>query len=140
MDCSLSHTVDKIKASAQKLMEEDIVHHQAIMNLAMQLGNASTTKDDMRKAYQDCNDNPQTNTNRLTSLIDLFGDENAIRIIPSPAGIPQAIKLCKTIETREGGHECVMSTQEYVRKIIRMRVRMIILRVAHSLAGSISKC
>ncbi|GKC91756.1 hypothetical protein Tco_1152405 [Tanacetum coccineum] len=57
-------------------------------------------------------------TNRATSPIHPFGGENAVRIIPGPAGILQAAKLRKTTEIREGGHECVMPTHEYVRKII----------------------
>ncbi|GJV47464.1 hypothetical protein Tco_1437676 [Tanacetum coccineum] len=41
-----------------------------------------------------------------------------IRIIPGPAGIVQMAKLCKLVDTREGGEESVMSTQEYIRKVI----------------------
>nr|GFA53110.1 hypothetical protein [Tanacetum cinerariifolium] len=39
-------------------------------------------------------------------------------IIHVPASILQAAKLRKTAEIREGGHDCEMPTQEYVRKII----------------------
>ncbi|GJX56972.1 hypothetical protein Tco_0286869 [Tanacetum coccineum] len=47
-----------------------------------------------------------------------FGDEqNAVRIIPGPAGILQLAQLRKTSEIREGGHNGEMLTQEYVRKI-----------------------
>ncbi|GKF29156.1 hypothetical protein Tco_0095498, partial [Tanacetum coccineum] len=47
-----------------------------------------------------------------------FGDEqNAVRIIPGPVGILQVAQLRKTAEIREGGHNCEMLTQEYVRKI-----------------------
>nr|GEV08869.1 UBN2 domain-containing protein [Tanacetum cinerariifolium] len=60
----------------------------------------------------------QPNTNRATSPIHPFGGKNAVRIIPGLAGIFQAAKLYKKAEIREGGHECVMPTQEYVRKII----------------------
>ncbi|GKA77917.1 hypothetical protein Tco_0784454, partial [Tanacetum coccineum] len=41
-----------------------------------------------------------------------------IRIIPGPAGIVQTTKLCKLVDTREGGEESVMSIQEYIRKVI----------------------
>ncbi|GJT85845.1 hypothetical protein Tco_1067562 [Tanacetum coccineum] len=41
-----------------------------------------------------------------------------IRIIPGPAGIVQTDKLRKIAHTREGGEESVMSTQEYIRKVI----------------------
>ncbi|GKD34741.1 hypothetical protein Tco_1250250 [Tanacetum coccineum] len=46
-----------------------------------------------------------------------FGGENAVRIMPGLAGILQAAKLRKTTKIREGGHNCEMPTQEYVRKI-----------------------
>ncbi|GJS87023.1 hypothetical protein Tco_0769659 [Tanacetum coccineum] len=41
-----------------------------------------------------------------------------IRIIPGPAGIVQTAKLRKLVDTLEGGEESVMSTQEYIRKVI----------------------
>ncbi|GJY12929.1 hypothetical protein Tco_0382238 [Tanacetum coccineum] len=41
-----------------------------------------------------------------------------IRIIPGLAGIVQTDKLCKLVDTREGGEESVMSTKEYIRKVI----------------------
>ncbi|GKA47918.1 transposase, MuDR, MULE transposase domain protein [Tanacetum coccineum] len=46
-----------------------------------------------------------------------IGGDNAVRIIPGPAGILQLAQLRKTTEIREGGHNCEMLTQEYVRKI-----------------------
>ncbi|GJV78424.1 hypothetical protein Tco_1510008 [Tanacetum coccineum] len=42
-----------------------------------------------------------------------------IRIIPSLAGIVQTAKLHKLVDTRKGGEESVMSTQEYIRKVIK---------------------
>ncbi|GKE42881.1 hypothetical protein Tco_1470165, partial [Tanacetum coccineum] len=41
-----------------------------------------------------------------------------IRIIPALAGIVQTAKLHKLVDTRKGGEESVMSTQEYIRKVI----------------------
>ncbi|GKA90977.1 hypothetical protein Tco_0812847 [Tanacetum coccineum] len=41
-----------------------------------------------------------------------------IRIIPGPAGIVQTAKLRKIADTQEGEEESVMSTQEYIRKVI----------------------
>ncbi|GKA89156.1 hypothetical protein Tco_0810968 [Tanacetum coccineum] len=41
-----------------------------------------------------------------------------IRIIPGPVGIVQTTMLRKLVDTREGGEESVMSTQEYIRKVI----------------------
>ncbi|GKA32899.1 hypothetical protein Tco_0719266 [Tanacetum coccineum] len=42
-----------------------------------------------------------------------------IRIIPGPAGIVQTAKLRKIADTQEGGEESVMSTKEYIRKLIK---------------------
>ncbi|GKD69275.1 hypothetical protein Tco_1323365 [Tanacetum coccineum] len=39
-------------------------------------------------------------------------------IIPGPASIVQTAKLRKIADTREGGEKSVMSTQEYIRKVI----------------------
>ncbi|GJW76724.1 hypothetical protein Tco_0138406, partial [Tanacetum coccineum] len=39
-------------------------------------------------------------------------------IIPGPVGIVQTVKLHKIADTRESGEESVMSTQEYIRKVI----------------------
>ncbi|GKF37853.1 hypothetical protein Tco_0114611 [Tanacetum coccineum] len=55
MACSLPHNVDEIKAMVQKQIEEDKVRQLAIMNLAVEYDNASTTKDELRKAYEKCN-------------------------------------------------------------------------------------
>ncbi|GKA64926.1 hypothetical protein Tco_0764633 [Tanacetum coccineum] len=55
-NCSLSHSVDKIKAMIRKQIKEDKVRQLTIMNLAVEFENASITKDDMRKAYEECND------------------------------------------------------------------------------------
>nr|GEW58342.1 hypothetical protein [Tanacetum cinerariifolium] len=41
-----------------------------------------------------------------------------IKIIPGPASYVQIAKLHKLADTREGGEESVMSTQEYIRKVI----------------------
>ncbi|GKA61635.1 hypothetical protein Tco_0761154 [Tanacetum coccineum] len=68
MACSLPHTIDEIQALVQKLMDEDIVRQKAIMELAVQFDNASTDKDDLRKAYEKCNDIPQ----ERRALIDIF--------------------------------------------------------------------
>ncbi|GJW22775.1 hypothetical protein Tco_0033397 [Tanacetum coccineum] len=59
MACPLPHTVDEIKVMIQKQIEEDKVRQLAIMNLAVKYDNACTTKDDPRKAYEECNDIPQ---------------------------------------------------------------------------------
>ncbi|GJR32680.1 hypothetical protein Tco_1108912 [Tanacetum coccineum] len=73
---------------------------------------------------------PTNNTHivpEITTTQTLFSTQNnqvdnyvvkPIRIIPGPAGIVQTAKLRKLVDTQEGGEESVMSTQEYIRKVI----------------------
>ncbi|GJS70094.1 hypothetical protein Tco_0702935 [Tanacetum coccineum] len=68
MACSLSHTIDEMKAFIEKLIDEDVVYQKAIIELTVQFDNASTTKEDMKKAYEKCNDIPQ----EKRALIDTF--------------------------------------------------------------------
>nr|GEZ68846.1 hypothetical protein [Tanacetum cinerariifolium] len=70
MAYSLSHTIDEIKALDEKLIDEDIVRQKAIMELAVQFDNACIDKEDMRKAYEKCNDILREN------LIDDVGDDD----------------------------------------------------------------
>ena len=51
MDCSLSHTIDEIKAGVQKLIDENTIRPQAIIDLVMQFSNAQHAKDDLRKPF-----------------------------------------------------------------------------------------
>ncbi|GJU44286.1 transposase, MuDR, MULE transposase domain protein, partial [Tanacetum coccineum] len=59
MACSVPHTYDEIKVMVDKQIKEDKVRQQTIMNLAMQCDHACTVKDDLRNAYENCNDIPQ---------------------------------------------------------------------------------
>nr|GEY97110.1 hypothetical protein [Tanacetum cinerariifolium] len=68
MACSLLHTVDEIKAMVQKQIEEDKLRQLAIMNLDIEFENASITKDDKTKAYDECSDIPQ----EKRALIDTY--------------------------------------------------------------------
>nr|GEY12891.1 hypothetical protein [Tanacetum cinerariifolium] len=71
--------------------------------------------------------NPHIVSEITTTTQTLFSSQNnqvenyvvkPIRIISGPAGIVQTAKLRKIDDTREGGEESVMFTQEYIRKII----------------------
>ncbi|GKC30163.1 hypothetical protein Tco_1037457 [Tanacetum coccineum] len=73
MACSLLHTNDEVKALVQKLIDEDKVCQKAILDLALQFENACTAKDDIRKAYEKCNDIPQESR----ALIDTFLKEGS---------------------------------------------------------------
>nr|GEW22776.1 hypothetical protein [Tanacetum cinerariifolium] len=71
--------------------------------------------------------NPQIVHEITTTTQTLFSSQNnkvdnyvvkLIRIIPGPVDIVQTAKLRKLAYTREGREETVMSTQEYIRKVI----------------------
>ncbi|GJT49799.1 hypothetical protein Tco_0975956 [Tanacetum coccineum] len=68
MACPLPHTIDEIQSVVTKLIDEDIIPHKALMELAMQFENASAAKSDFRKAYEKCNDI----TKESCALIDTF--------------------------------------------------------------------
>ncbi|GKA50476.1 hypothetical protein Tco_0743549 [Tanacetum coccineum] len=74
MACLLPHTVDEIHALVQKLIHEDSVRQKAMMDLAVQFDNASAAKQDLRQAYEKCNDNPQE-----TQYQQLLQDEEVLR-------------------------------------------------------------
>ncbi|GJZ29551.1 zf-CCHC domain-containing protein [Tanacetum coccineum] len=44
--------------------------------------------------------------------------QRTVRIIPGPAGIVQLVKLRKQSEIQEGGVDSVLSTQEYMKKVV----------------------
>ncbi|GKD64928.1 hypothetical protein Tco_1307036 [Tanacetum coccineum] len=52
MACSLPHTDYEVEALVQKLIDEDKVHQNAVLDLALQFENSCTAKDDLRKAYE----------------------------------------------------------------------------------------
>ncbi|GJV34978.1 hypothetical protein Tco_1407455 [Tanacetum coccineum] len=73
MACSVSHTDDEVEALVQKLIDEYMVRQKAILDLALQFGNACTAKDDLKKAYEKCNDIPQESR----ALINTFLKEGS---------------------------------------------------------------
>nr|GEX82590.1 hypothetical protein [Tanacetum cinerariifolium] len=68
MACPLPHTFDEIQALVTKLIDEDIIRQKALMELAVQFENASTTKCDFRKRYEKCYDI----THESRALVDTF--------------------------------------------------------------------
>ncbi|GJS92021.1 ribonuclease H-like domain-containing protein [Tanacetum coccineum] len=72
-NCSLPHSVNEIKAMIQKHIEEEKVCQLTIMNLAVEFENASIAEDDMRKAYEECNDIPE----EKRALIDIYLKEES---------------------------------------------------------------
>ncbi|GJX94839.1 hypothetical protein Tco_0349425 [Tanacetum coccineum] len=73
MACSLSHTDSEVEGLVQKLIDEDNGRQNAILDLALQFENSCTAKDDLRKAYEKCNDISQ----EIRALIDIFLKEGS---------------------------------------------------------------
>ncbi|GJT57955.1 RNA-directed DNA polymerase, eukaryota [Tanacetum coccineum] len=127
---------DIVSRSFTWCLSRYFIREKAILDLALQFDNACTAKDDLRKAYEKCNDIPQESR----ALIDTFFKEESdkdyelnlsitcaetstpnqkpIRIIPSPAGIIQAAKLLKQRDILLGWDGIVISTQEYMKKVV----------------------
>ncbi|GJW39594.1 hypothetical protein Tco_0065439 [Tanacetum coccineum] len=68
MSCSVPHTDSEVEALVQKLIDEDKVRQNAILDLALQFESSCTAKDDLRKAYEKCTDISQESR----ALIDTF--------------------------------------------------------------------
>ncbi|GJY68382.1 hypothetical protein Tco_0471364 [Tanacetum coccineum] len=73
MACSLPHTDSEVEALVQKLIDEDKGRQNAILDLALQFENSCTAKDDLRNAYEKCNDISQESR----ALIDSFLKEGS---------------------------------------------------------------
>ncbi|GKA74003.1 hypothetical protein Tco_0780305 [Tanacetum coccineum] len=73
MSCSLPHTDSEVEALVQKLIDEDNGRQNAILDLALQFETSCTAKDDLRKAYEKCNDISQESR----ALIDSFLKEGS---------------------------------------------------------------
>ncbi|GKB28138.1 hypothetical protein Tco_0867539 [Tanacetum coccineum] len=76
MACSLPHTVEEIKAMLQKQIDEAKVRQLAIINLAVEYENACLAKDDLRKAYKECNDIPQEKRNLIVNFLNEESDKD----------------------------------------------------------------
>ncbi|GJZ96618.1 hypothetical protein Tco_0668952 [Tanacetum coccineum] len=97
MVCSLPHTIDEIHALVKKLKDENIVRQKTIMELAVQFENASTGKDDLRKAYEKCNGIPQ----ECRALIDTFLKQESNKDFEMNLDMyRKAAKIEKQIETK----------------------------------------
>ncbi|GJS56506.1 hypothetical protein Tco_0629868 [Tanacetum coccineum] len=59
MACSLPHTDSKVEALVQRLINEDKGRQDALLELAFRFEDSCAVKDDLRKAYEKCNDIPQ---------------------------------------------------------------------------------
>ncbi|GJR89109.1 hypothetical protein Tco_0213120 [Tanacetum coccineum] len=68
------HTNFTRRLVARRGSEEE--KDKAFSNLAVQFGNASTTKEDLRKAYEKCNDIPQENRALIDTFLKQESDED----------------------------------------------------------------
>ncbi|GJW65285.1 hypothetical protein Tco_0117169 [Tanacetum coccineum] len=56
MACSLPHTDSGVEALVQRLINEDKGRQDVLLNLAFQFEDLCAVRDDLRKAYEKCND------------------------------------------------------------------------------------
>ncbi|GKB01699.1 hypothetical protein Tco_0829743 [Tanacetum coccineum] len=76
MACSLSHTDFEVEALVQKLIDEDKGRQNVILDLALQFKNSCTAKDDLRNAYEKCNDISQESRALIDSFLKECSDKD----------------------------------------------------------------
>ncbi|GJT18763.1 hypothetical protein Tco_0877469 [Tanacetum coccineum] len=69
MACALLHTDSKIEALVQRLINEDKGHQDVLLNLAFQFEDSCAVRDDLRKAYEKCNDISQKSCALICTLL-----------------------------------------------------------------------
>ncbi|GJW19789.1 hypothetical protein Tco_0027225 [Tanacetum coccineum] len=88
MACSLPHTDSEIEALVQRLINEDKGRQDALLELAFRFEDSGAIKDDLRKAYEKCNDISQESRALSTATLvkevskelhQLRMDEEALR-------------------------------------------------------------
>ncbi|GJU15529.1 hypothetical protein Tco_1143495 [Tanacetum coccineum] len=69
MACSLPHTNSEIEALVQRLINEDKGHQDALLELAFRFEDSCAVRDDLRKAYEKCNDMSQESRALIDTLL-----------------------------------------------------------------------
>ncbi|GKB87591.1 hypothetical protein Tco_0959863 [Tanacetum coccineum] len=69
MACSLSHTDSEVEALVQRLINEDKGRQDVLLNLAFQFEDSCAVRDDLRKAYEKCNDISQGSRALICTLL-----------------------------------------------------------------------
>ncbi|GJW19793.1 hypothetical protein Tco_0027229 [Tanacetum coccineum] len=69
MACSLPHTDFKVEALVQRLINEDRGRQDALLELAFWFEDSCAVKDDLRKAYEKCNDISQESRALIYTLL-----------------------------------------------------------------------
>nr|GEZ59002.1 transposase, MuDR, MULE transposase domain protein [Tanacetum cinerariifolium] len=109
MACYVPHTGDEIQDLVQKLIDEDMVRKKVILDLALQFDDTCTAKDDLRKAYEKCNDIPQE-SRALGNFLKEGSDKDY--------ELNLSIQLLKQRSILLGLDGVVMTTQEYTKKVV----------------------
>ncbi|GJR04594.1 hypothetical protein Tco_0527578 [Tanacetum coccineum] len=73
MACSLPHTNSGVEALVQRLINKDKGRQDVLLNLAFQFEDSCAVRDDLRKAYEKCNDISQESR----ALICMFLKESS---------------------------------------------------------------
>ncbi|GJS38930.1 hypothetical protein Tco_0563973 [Tanacetum coccineum] len=69
MACSLPHTDSEVEALVQRLINEDKGRQDVLLNLAFQFEDSCAVRDNLRKAYEKCNDIPQESRALICTLL-----------------------------------------------------------------------
>ncbi|GJX89928.1 hypothetical protein Tco_0343254 [Tanacetum coccineum] len=132
MACSVQHIDDEVEALVQKLIDEDMVHQKAILDLALQFDNACTAKDDLRKAYEiykealteTLEEEARDEKEREKKIRQKQADDEefmlkfGVKYDSEYEYIVQQANLLKIRDILLGWDGGVMSTQEYMKKVV----------------------
>ncbi|GJU77394.1 hypothetical protein Tco_1274464 [Tanacetum coccineum] len=69
MACSLPHTDSEVEALVQKLINEDKGRQNALLELAFRFEDSCAVREDLRKAYEKCNDISQESRALICTLL-----------------------------------------------------------------------
>ncbi|GJY89014.1 hypothetical protein Tco_0503642 [Tanacetum coccineum] len=69
MACSLPHTDSEVEALVKRLINEDKGRQDVLLNLAFQFEDSCAVRDDLRKAYETCNNISQESRALICTLL-----------------------------------------------------------------------
>ncbi|GJV28679.1 hypothetical protein Tco_1385127 [Tanacetum coccineum] len=69
MACPLPHTDSEVKALVQRLINEDKGRQDALLELAFRFEDSCAVREDLRKAYEKCNDISQDSRALICTLL-----------------------------------------------------------------------
>nr|GEX27342.1 hypothetical protein [Tanacetum cinerariifolium] len=125
MACSLSHTDDEVEALVQKLTDEDMLHQLHLYEEALRetLEEQAIDEKEREKKYRQKQAEGEEfvlefELSSSTRVEPSLSTPNSVRIISGPAGIVQQAKLLKERDILLGWDGAVMSTQEYMKKVV----------------------